>query len=187
MRILLTALLLLALPGCQSTPPARFYSLASTASASTNGTFNKGLRIGQFTFPDYLRRPNIITRTSSGRIEVAEFDRWAGTLENDFHRALGTRLGDNLGTPRLSIYSSEPRFKPDYLVTGEVLAFDGTIGGSLTLNVQWLILDGGEWRTAGHPAQPYHRSGGRRRFRCPRRRPQPCCATTRGRDRRRVS
>jgi len=139
MRTLTVLLFFVLLGGCSSTPPPKFYSLpgASTAPATVND--GPGLRIGPFSFPDYLRRPNIVTRPATGMIDVAEFERWAGSLENDFLRVLGSRLGAALATGRVSTYPGELRFKPDYVVTGEIVTFDGSLSGEVTLDVHWVI------------------------------------------------
>jgi uncharacterized lipoprotein YmbA len=131
--------------GCASTPPPKFYSLAAAPGAAATVSDGPGLRIGIFLFPDYLRRPNIVTRAGGGQIEVAEFDRWAGSLENDFLLVLGSQLGAGLGTSRVSVYPAESRFKPDYVITGEIVSFDGALGGEVTLDVHWVVTEtGGE-------------------------------------------
>jgi len=126
--------------GCSSTPPPKFYTLDDTAAAVPAAGNNPGLRIGAFAFPDYLRRPQIVTRTGTGNIDVAEFDRWAGSLENDFLRLLGARLGAGLATARVSVYPAELGFDPDFVVTGEIAKFDGDLAGTLTLDVNWFVM-----------------------------------------------
>jgi uncharacterized lipoprotein YmbA len=107
--------------------------------AQTAATDEIALRIGPFEFPSYLQRPNIVTRRAGNRIEVAEFQRWAGSLEDDFHHALGSNLGVLLNTSRISVFPAEMRFEPDYYLTGEIVRFDGSLGGSLTLDVRWML------------------------------------------------
>lgn len=138
---ILAALLLLA---CGSTPPSSFYSLSAAVpegSATTSRGVGVALRVGPFTFPDYLRRPNIVTRENGGRLGLAEFERWAGSLEDDFHRVLGSNLGQMLDTGRIAVYPADVRFKADYQIAGEVVAFDGAPGGKVLLDTRWVISD----------------------------------------------
>ena len=139
MRTLTVLLFFVLLSGCSSTPPSKFYSLPGANTDFVSVSDGLGLRIGPFSFPDYLRRPNIVTRLTTGMIDVAEFERWAGSLENDFLRVLGSHLGAALATGRMSTYPADLRFEPDYIVTGEVVTFDGSLSGEVTLDVHWVV------------------------------------------------
>jgi hypothetical protein len=130
------------LTNCAATPETHFYAISSGLTdqrAQTPATDEIALRIGPFEFPTYLQRPNIVTRHAGNRIDVAEFHRWAGSLEDDFHHALGSNLGVLLHSSRISVFPAEMRFEPDYYLTGEVVRFDGDLGGTLTLEVRWMI------------------------------------------------
>ena len=138
-------LLILCATGCSSTPPAKFYALSThtaPSGAAVAQSATLGLRIGPFTFPDYLARPNVVTRASDGGLDIAEFERWGGSLENDLHRVLASSLSARLATGRVSIYPADLRFTPDYIVTGEIIALDGQLGGNVVLDVHWIIGDG---------------------------------------------
>lgn len=139
MRTLSILLLVSALGACSTTPPPKFYSLPGATTAAGSTSDGPGLRVGPFLFPDYLRRPNIITRPTNGQLDIAEFERWAGSLENDFLRVLGSQLGTALGTGRVSTYPAEARFEPDYIVTGQIVTFDGSLSGAVTLDVHWIV------------------------------------------------
>ena len=139
----LSILLFVLVAGCGSTPPSKFYALPGTPSTLTADRGGLALRIGPFTFPDYLRRPNIVTRPSPNRIDVAEFDRWAGSLENDFHRVLGSQLGSALASGKVSTYPAELSFEADYVILGQVVTFDGAPSGEVTLEVQWTVIAAG--------------------------------------------
>ena len=130
------------LANCAATPETHFYSISSGLTdqrAHTAATDEIALRIGPFEFPAYLQRPNIVRRSAGNRINVEEFHRWAGSLEDDFHHALGSNLGVLLNTSRISVFPAEMRFEPDYYLSGEIVRFDGDLGGSLTLEVRWMI------------------------------------------------
>ena len=140
------------LSGCigGETRPSTFYSLSATEAdqtASMVRSAGMALRVGPFTFPDYLDRPNIITRSTGNRLIVDEFDRWAGSLENDFHRVLGTNLGSLLETGSISVYPSDSRMTAEYNVQGEINIFEGALGDKVVLDVRWFVLDSRADRT----------------------------------------
>ena len=139
-------LLAVMLSGCigGETRPSVFYSLTATEADQSVSTVRSGgmnLRVGQFTFPDYLSRPNVITRSANNQMVVDEFDRWAGSLEDDFHRVLGTNLGSLLDSGSISVYPADSRLRTKYEVQGEINAFEGTLGQQVILDVRWFVLD----------------------------------------------
>lgn len=140
MRVLFLLALAL-LTACSSTPPARFHTLPVAREAGTriaDGTI-PGLRVGPFGFPDYLRRPNIVSRAGATGIELAEYERWAGSLEGEFHRLLGDRLGQHLGQVDVIVYPAPVPAGPTYQVSGSVATLDGSLGGDIVLDVRWTI------------------------------------------------
>jgi uncharacterized protein len=151
-RCLIVLVALILLSGCIGgvTKPSSFYSLSATeANQSKNivRTTGIGLRLGPFTFPDYLSRPNIITRQSDNKIVVNEFQRWAGSLEDDFHRTLGINLGALLKSSNISVYPADTRMSAKYKVVGEINAFDGYLGKKAILDIRWFVLDPGGNKT----------------------------------------
>ncbi|MCP4339922.1 MAG: membrane integrity-associated transporter subunit PqiC, partial [Desulfobulbaceae bacterium] len=146
MRSLLVLSVILLLSGCigGETRPSKFYSLSATE-ATQSGTLVRsggmGLRLGPFTFPDYLRRPNITTHTSGNKVEVDEYNRWAGSLEDDFHRVLGINIGALLSSGNINVYPADSRIDAKYQVAGEINAFDGKLGETVTLDIRWFVED----------------------------------------------
>lgn len=142
--VILSAILFLS--GCigGETKPSSFYSLSATEVSQSENIVRSGgvsLRLGPFSFPDYLHRPNIITRSTDNKMVVNEFERWAGSLEDDFHRILGTNLGSLLETGAISVYPADSRLQAKYLVQGEINAFEGYLGEKVILDVRWFVLD----------------------------------------------
>ena len=48
--------------------------------------------VGPVAIPDYLDRPQILTRSGPSELQLAEFERWAGSLEKDVSRVLAENL-----------------------------------------------------------------------------------------------
>jgi uncharacterized lipoprotein YmbA len=93
--------------GCGTTDPARFYTLSPLAIPGTEAeAAGQGVAIGvgPIKLPEHLDRPQIVTRTSRNELKLAEFDRWAGSLADDFSRVLAENLSILLSTDRVSVY-----------------------------------------------------------------------------------
>lgn len=133
--------------GCASTKPSRFYTLSSMASSETETKSEAtdqdvAIGVGPIKLPEHLDRPEIVTRTSSNQLELAEFDRWAGSLADDFNRALAVNLSILLSTDRVSIFPWRKSMPIDYQVVVDVARFDGELGGNAWLIARWTLLRG---------------------------------------------
>ncbi len=129
---------------CAHSPPSNFYTLRPLAAADGRGATTGGvigIGLGPVTFPTFLDRPQIVTRDQNNRLSVDEFNRWGGTLQDDFLRVLSENLGYLVGTSRIVTFPSEVRYPLDFRVTADVLTFEGTPGGEAVLKVRWAVLD----------------------------------------------
>ncbi len=139
------AALVLVMTGC-ATPPSNFYVLTPVASAAEQSTGLSGGRlavgVGPVTFPQFLDRPNIVSRDGTNRLSLDEFHRWGGSLQDDFLRVWGENLATLLETPRILIFPSEIRAPLDFRVLATVLSFEGVSGREAVLKVRWVVLDG---------------------------------------------
>ena len=146
---LLFGLGLLFVLGCASSPPTRFYTLSSLQEGGKEPgkfTSDQGLVIGvgPIKFSEYLDRTEIVTRSSSNRITFSDFDVWAGSLAEDFSRALAENLSALLSTESVILYPRPKLSSVDYQVTMDVIRFDGPLGGDVSLIARWAILEGKE-------------------------------------------
>lgn len=133
--------------GCASTKPSRFFTLSALASSETRteaGASTPGLAIGvgPVKLPEHLDRPQIVTRSSRNELRLAEFDRWAGPLKDDFSRVLAENLSILLSTNRISLYPWRRSMPIDYQVVVDVTRFDGEIGGDARLDARWTVFGG---------------------------------------------
>ena len=144
-------LLLCLIPaGCSSLDskpdPSRFFSLASLPRTGQRaqdaaGTNALALGIGPIKFPGYLDRQQFVTRISQNRFAVAENDRWAEPLEENFSRVLSQNLSILLQTDRIVAYPWERNQRPTYQVQVEVLRFEPNAEQLVELWARWIILD----------------------------------------------
>ncbi|WP_242475374.1 PqiC family protein [Thiohalocapsa halophila] len=144
-----TAMLLLA--GCATTPPSSFYTLTPLPQAAGRagdlGAGSIAVGLGPVTFPQFLDRPQIVTRDGANRLVVDEFHRWGGTVQDDFLRVWGENLAYLLGGSRVALFPSESRMPLDYRVLAQVLAFEGAADGNAVLRVRWSVTDDRQRRT----------------------------------------
>ncbi len=129
--------------------PSRFFTLTplpqaeEPAIASTSDRTQLSLGIGPIKFPGYLDRQELVTRISHNRFEVAENDRWAEPLEENFTRILLQNLSSLLRTERIIRYPWQTSQRPTYQVEIEVLRFEPNSARSVQLIARWTIRDAG--------------------------------------------
>jgi len=134
--------LLLALVVCLSacagkSASSKFYVLSSLPQSALSPA--EGTTIGVFpvAMPDYLDRPQIVTRVSENEIKIDEFSRWAEPLKESFTRALVQNLSTLLNTAKVIKTTGSTGFPMALQVGVEVVQFDGALGGDVVLIVKW--------------------------------------------------
>lgn len=137
--------LLATLVGCGTTQASRFYMLESMAGTPSLERIEApdqdiSVGLGPITFPDYLDRPQIVTRTQQNRVLVAEFDRWAGPLSGNVSRVLAEDLTLLLNTDNVVQYPWPASFEVTYQVMIDCYRFDGVLGDKALLEVQWSVV-----------------------------------------------
>jgi len=143
-------LLVLSLSGCIGTSqPSRFYTLNSLRSpepvphltSTGQGTI---VAIGPVLIPDYLDRPEIVTRTGQNEMRVNDFQRWAGNLQGNLLRVLIEDLSVILPADRLSVIRWVPTAQRDvpitYRVMVDIMRFDAAPGGTVQLEADWTVF-----------------------------------------------
>ena len=145
LSFLLTMLLLV---GCAtSSPPVNFYALralegSEQLSEKKSATSDLTIGLGPVELPEMLDRPQIITRTGDHRLQFAEFDRWAGSLRNDFTRILAENLSLLLNTEDIVVYPWGGGADIDYQIIVNVTNFDAVLREKATLNARWKLRKG---------------------------------------------
>ena len=142
-------LLVVILAGCASSPSSKFYQLnpLQNRTSITPDAFPEQkqiIAIGPVRIPDYLDRPQIVTRAGTNELKLSEFDRWAGSLESDVTRVLVEDISSLLPTDRFSVVRWTPypesQMPASYRVEVLVDRFEGTLGDSVLLKAQWAVF-----------------------------------------------
>ena len=142
--------LLLALTLCLSacagkSTSSKFYVLSAMPQSALSAAEGTTIGVLPVAMPDYLDRPQIVTRASENEIKIDEFSRWAEPLKESFTRALVQNLSSLLDTVKVVKTTGSAGFPMALQVGVEVLQFDGTLGGDVVLIVKWgLFGEGGK-------------------------------------------
>jgi len=138
-------LAVLLLAGCAGkSPRVDFYVLSPDARAVAGlagSCSSQAISVGPVSWPRYLDQPRIITRAGTNRLEASEFNRWGGSLEDDFVRTAIENLSALLQSELVVNYRRSNNFSPAYRVEMVVLRFDGQLGGDVALDVKWGIIN----------------------------------------------
>ena len=142
------AIAALFLGGCRSQSP-RFYTLNpiqedQVSSKRERPAPNAVIGIGPVKLADYLDQSMIITRTSDNQAKKAEFDRWVGSLKDNFVNVLADNLGYLLATDRIYLYPWRLSVPIEYQVLLDIVRCDGRLGDAAMLEVRWSVLKGPE-------------------------------------------
>lgn len=145
--VLNLGLLLTVLFGCATSPPSRFYLLSSVDTTDPQIKPSAedrclSIGIGPIRIPDYLDRPQIVTRGTSSEIVLAEFDRWGEPIKDNLIRTLAKNLSVLLCTDTIAFFPWKGGIPIDYRIEMEVLRLDGSLGGNVSLEAWWVIFNG---------------------------------------------
>ncbi len=142
-------LLVAILGGCASSPSAKFYQLNGMSDQSAEARNvpredSEVVSIGPLRIPDYLDRPQRVTSSGKNGLAIAEFDRWAGSIEDDIIRALVEDVSAQLPPGSFFVIRWSPlldsQLSSSYRVEIIVSRFEGPLDGAVTLKAQWGIF-----------------------------------------------
>ncbi len=146
--ILCLAITLLLGVGCNS-KPARFYTLNPVVPASSPGPNQNTALLGppanigivSVEIPDYLDRPQIVTRNPNNELKLAEFDRWAGDLQNDIARVLAETMSYRLADNGVFVLTGRRTLPSEYRITVHVDRFEAIPGQQVWLKAVWTVWE----------------------------------------------
>jgi uncharacterized lipoprotein YmbA len=145
---------------CSTTSPTRFYVLSTIGDKPEGAPANVSIGVGPINLPQYLDRPQIVTRLSSNQLVVGEFDQWGGQLDDGFARTLAGNLSILLQTDQVQIYPWKDEESLGYAVTVDVLNFEQDVDGSSLLDVYWSLLEARTGRVKLRRHATYREPGG---------------------------
>jgi len=128
--------------GCGTSPPPRFFTLASEPPASAAAAIAPVLTIavGPVTVPELVDRPQFVLRSAPNAVEIAELARWAAPLKSEIPRVIADHLARLIDGART--WSSAQRASsglPDYRVLVDIQRFEMTPGEGAMLQALWTV------------------------------------------------
>jgi uncharacterized lipoprotein YmbA len=144
-RLLLHAVILAALTGCAgASDPTRFYVLGPVdgTPATPRPASARDLKVGvrAVELPRYLERPQIVTRASANRLELAEFHQWGAPLRLAMPTVLAENLARQLPSDQVQVFPWSRTFTPDAQVLVEISQLEGALNADSKLTARWRIL-----------------------------------------------
>lgn len=131
--------------GCAArSTPVQYYQLSAMRAAQAPAEFavpkEATIGLGPVRLPEYLARPQIVSRTSANRLTISDRQRWAEPLAENLPRVLAEDLSALLGTDRILSHPWPRDRKVDCQIMVEVLQFEGGPNGTVNLVARWKVM-----------------------------------------------
>jgi uncharacterized protein len=143
MHLLALGLMVLLVAGCASSPPTNRYTLSAIAvplpESGSPQSASAVVAIGPVMLPDYIDRPQIVTRQSPYRLELAAYDQWAAPLHDMLPRVLVEDVALRLPADRVVSFPQVSEGNFDYRVAVDISRFDVDTSGQATLAARWQL------------------------------------------------
>jgi uncharacterized protein len=142
---ILFILFLFSIAGCSFSQPSKFYRLSPSSAKDIQALNppdqNKTISVGPVTIPVVLNRPQIATLSGKNVVIISEYDRWAGSLNDNLVRTLTDNITILLPSMTVVPYELGRRINASYQLIVDIQQFDGTLGKSITLKAGWIIIE----------------------------------------------
>ncbi len=149
-RLAAIFIVLMLLGGCAGSKSANYYVLRSMQNPGPEvraaGTQqDQAVGVGPVKIPEYLDRPQMVTRSTGSGLQFAEFDKWAEPLEKNLTRVLADNLSVLLLSERVCIFPWPKSMPVQYQITLEIIHLEKMPDDKVILDASWNILgNGGE-------------------------------------------
>jgi uncharacterized lipoprotein YmbA len=144
--LILVALALRLLPGCSflkaRSDPTRYFVLTSAEPTAPVTAAPIVVGVEHIELPEYLMRPELVTRTAENQLAIAEYDRWGEPLKDGFSRTLRRDLENQLGTGHVIMAPFDPTNRPALTLELDVRRFERVGNVAAVLEARWTIRDG---------------------------------------------
>lgn len=151
------------LAGCGRTPEVRFYSLRPLATAAdpvpaprvaASGEV-RTVTLSSVKLAGYLRRPQLVRRTAPYQIAYLDYDRWAGSPEEEIGEVLAESLAGDLGPGWRVARENGPAAPPAAVrLEVEVLQMELDATGLACLKARWTCAGGVHEAAFTHGGSP---------------------------------
>uniref|UniRef100_A0A832A023 ABC-type transport auxiliary lipoprotein component domain-containing protein n=1 Tax=Desulfacinum infernum TaxID=35837 RepID=A0A832A023_9BACT len=128
--------------GCGTTSPrVQYYTLAPVSGSSPSGAGPAKwlVAVRPVSVPDVLKRPQILIRTGENTVTVSDFQRWAGSFDQDVTRVLVQNLHALLQDVGAAAALDVVVPEPHWVVAVYLTRFDGRPEESVVLHATWSL------------------------------------------------
>ncbi len=145
-RILPIIIMISLLLGCStSSPTPKYFTLSSLASSkaadiSHSRSSAAVIGVGPVEIPDYLDKPQIVTRTATNELLLSEFNLWGGSLKADVMRVIIEDTSSFLGSEPVTIVAWRAHVPGFYRIPIYFSRLDVIPDGTVSLNAKWGIV-----------------------------------------------
>ena len=145
LAFILLIIILESLAGCAFSQPSNFYRLSPASykdiQSLSLSVDKRTISVGPVTIPTVLNKPQIATLSGSNAVIISEYNRWAGSLNDNLVRTLTENLAALLPAQTVVPYELGRRIDSSYQLVVDVQQFDGILGKNITLKAGWIILE----------------------------------------------
>ena len=132
------------LAACSSTPATRFYALEAVAAPQPSAAVPRAghaavtVAVRTVAVPAAVDRPQFVVRAGDARVNLDDFNRWAGPLRDEIARVVAGNLAAELGTPVITVSAALPAAS-DLTVLLDVQRFDAKTGEGVEVDIVWIV------------------------------------------------
>lgn len=144
------ALGVLLVAACGHSPPSRFFTLdpAPPKSAVSTRAPVAPVQLDAVHIPAAVDRPEMVTQTGPGRLQISGQDRWGAPLAEMMRRVLAQDLASRLPQAAF-VFPDAPSPPGTRGLVVTVLQLSATPDGRVDLQVNWTLLAPGSRQAAG--------------------------------------
>jgi hypothetical protein len=121
--------------------PTQYFVLTSEERKPAAVPAQKLLGVDRIELPEYLLRSELVTRSESNQLKIAEYDHWGEPLKDGFLRTLRSDLENQLGAGHVLAPPFDPAHRPALTVDVEVRRFERVLPEGVVLEGMWILRD----------------------------------------------
>ncbi len=144
-KLLTLSIVTILLSGCigGSSPAVKYYLLdPQSAPAIVDTKDSVSLEVSRIKLPQYLDRPQIVSRTGDHQLKLSELNQWGGNLRKNLLRTLAVNLSQRLNTSHVAVAPHRSAFEASYRVSVDIIRFERDADNHVHLSAQWSINKG---------------------------------------------